>query len=275
MGILPRAKPGQADSVTRQVLDKFSFLTPLDRRDDKVKVLVVRGYYLDSMGKKGANDRGMYDDAIFVSSPDGVTEWNGNSDPSVYRHRVASIASNQAIRYRPGLHGYSRKGGPYPAFRQDENCTVMRDGVGADYGMFAVNLHRGGSSGTSSLGCLTVPPQQWSSFYDHLKGTLKRSNQSTFYVTVLEYQGGFPPLADGDEYGAIVLDKGDEGPLVAMLIRNLTSLNYYDGVQDSKFGNKTERAVKEFQDDHNLEVDGKAGKKTLMAIDKAVASLAA
>ena len=42
----------------------------------------VRGYYRDSMGEAGKNDRGIYDDAIFVIAPDFFGSWNANTDPS-------------------------------------------------------------------------------------------------------------------------------------------------------------------------------------------------
>lgn len=192
--ILPLYRPKQSDDVTRAVLDKFANLVPADGKSDAVRVLFVRGYYLDSMGRKGVNDRALYDDAVFVVSPEGVQAFNGNSDPAVYRERVATIKAPQAVRYKPGLHGYSRKAGPYPAFRQDEKCKVVRDKVGDDYGMFHVNLHRGGVNGTSSLGCLTIPPHQWDEFYGLVKSLLDKHSQKTFYVTLVEYGGDNPPV---------------------------------------------------------------------------------
>lgn len=192
--ILPLYRPKQSDAVTLAVLQKFGNQMPSKRATDKIKVLMVRGYYLNSMGRKGENDRAIYDDAIFVVSPEGIQSFNGNSDPSVYRKRVATIKAPQNIRYRPGLHGMSRKAGPYPAFRQDAHCTVVRDGVGDDTGMFYVNFHRGGVNGTSSLGCLTVPPHQWDEFYRLLKGLLDKHDQDNFYVTLVEYAGDNPPV---------------------------------------------------------------------------------
>lgn len=197
--ILPLYRPRQSKEVTQKVLAKYEKFTPESRRDDKVKVLFVRGYYQDSMGKTGANDRKMYDDAVFVSSPDGVENYNGNSDPGVYRPRVATIKANQAIQYKPGIHGYNRKDGGYPAFRQHTNCTVQRDKKGGgfydDTGMFHVNLHRGGVNSVSSLGCLTIPPHQWNEFRDHVNAMLDKHGQKTFYVTLVEYAGDNPPVA--------------------------------------------------------------------------------
>lgn len=201
--ILPLYRPQQREAVTLAVLDSFADLTPPARRRDRVRVLIVRGYYRDSMGRKGANDRALYDDAVLVVSPEGVQPFNGNSDPAVYRKRVATLKAPQAIRYRPGLHGFSRPAGPYPAFRQDSDVTVIRDGAGEDRdsaaGRFWINLHRGGANGTSSLGCLTVPPHQWDEFHKLLTGLLDKHGQGTFFVTLVEYAGGHPPVSVPDE----------------------------------------------------------------------------
>ncbi len=192
--ILPLYRPNQSSKITLNILDKYDFLIPKSHKNALVKVLFVRGYYLNSMGVKGKNDRAIYDDAVFVVSPEGVQSFNGNSDPASYRKRIATIKEDQAINYKPGLHGYSRKGGAYPAFRQNKNCTVIRDGVGLDTGMFHVNLHRGGINNTSSAGCLTIPKHQWGEFYSLVNGLLKKHNQKDFYVTLLEYAGDKPPV---------------------------------------------------------------------------------
>lgn len=193
--ILPLYRPQQSEAVTRAVLGKHLDLMPAERRGDPVKVLIVRGYFRDTMGKRGKNDRAMYDDAAFIVTPEGVAAFNANSDPAVYRKRVATIKANQAVCYKPGPHGYQSRGGPYPAFRQHEDCIVERDDAGDDFGMHHVNLHKGGVYGTSSLGCLTIPPHQWDEFRDMLTGLLVAHDQETFYVTLLEYAGDEPPVS--------------------------------------------------------------------------------
>lgn len=203
--ILPTYRPQQDEATTRAVLEHYAHLTPPNRQDDPVKVLVVRGYFLNSMGKSGKNDRAIYDDAVFVVTPEGVQPFNGNSDPSVFKHRVATLKAPQAVRYVPGLHGISRGGG-YPAFRQDSNVTVVRDGIGDDRdkpeARFWINLHRGGVNGTSSLGCLTVPKHQWNEFHSLVSGLLAKYGQKTFYVTLVEYAGGHPPVSVPDAKGS-------------------------------------------------------------------------
>ena len=70
-------------------------------------------------------------------------------------------------------------------------------------------------------------------------------------------------MADG------ILMRGERGPAVATLIRDLAALGYYDGVQDDMFGPGTESAVMAFQRAKGLKVDGWAGPATLTAIGQA------
>ncbi|RVG86221.1 lysozyme [Sinorhizobium meliloti] len=190
--LLPLHRPKQTAAVSRAVLQKFHDLMPADGHDDSVAVVAVRGYYLNTLGKEGANDRGVYDDAIFVVEPEGVHNFNGNTDPGRFGRGIAKLKSHQAIRYRPGPHGFSRRNGPYPAFRQDSNCTVIRDGIGEDTdspaGRFWINLHRGNITSTSSLGCQTVPPHQWNEFKTLIDGLLKKHSQETFYYLLVDQE---------------------------------------------------------------------------------------
>ncbi|HHY83574.1 MAG TPA: hypothetical protein GX505_13000 [Clostridiales bacterium] len=62
------------------------------------------------------------------------------------------------------------------------------------------------------------------------------------------------------------LRKGDQGSDVAELQRRLKELKYYTGSIDGKFGSQTLSAVKAFQKDHGLEVDGVVGSKTRAAL---------
>ncbi|MGO6788731.1 lysozyme [Rhizobium ruizarguesonis] len=190
--LLPLNRPKQLAQLTRNAFVKFLDLVPPSGRNDAVAVLAVRGYYLNSMGKEAANDRGVYDDAIFVIEPGEVHNFNGNTDPGRFGRGIARLKSHQAIRYRPGLHGFSRKDGPYPAFRQDSDCTVIRDDIGDDTDnvghRFWINLHRGGNTTTSSLGCQTIPPHQWNEFKALVDTLLKKYGQETFYYLLIDEQ---------------------------------------------------------------------------------------
>lgn len=61
------------------------------------------------------------------------------------------------------------------------------------------------------------------------------------------------------------LKKGDKCDEVARL-QSLLNKNGYSLVEDGDFGSKTEEAVKAFQKQHNLEVDGIVGNKTWVAL---------
>lgn len=62
------------------------------------------------------------------------------------------------------------------------------------------------------------------------------------------------------------LKNGDEGDVVRDMQQRLTKLGYYYGEITGSFGDLTERAVRKFQDESDLTVDGKAGPKTLQAL---------
>lgn len=71
-------------------------------------------------------------------------------------------------------------------------------------------------------------------------------------------------MADG------ILERGEAGPAVAQMLRDLAGLKYYDGKLDDIFGHGTQAAVVEFQRDHSLVADGKAGPITLAKISEVI-----
>lgn len=127
----------------------------------KVNVIAIRGYYLDSIGRTGSNDRGVYDDAHFVLWPDGYASFEGNTDPSKYRKGRGYGKHKGMAVLKKGIHLYGKgnhKG--TKAFRQCEKFTVVRDSHSGGYehlGYHGINWHRGGYTHTSSLGCQTNP----------------------------------------------------------------------------------------------------------------------
>jgi lysozyme len=186
----PKSKP-QLNIVEIQ---KILEANKIDRKKYPVCLINVRGYYLNSMGEKGKNDRGIYDDAFFWISTNGMMSFNGNSDPSRYRKGKGKGAEKGMAElicgvwlYQTGVHNGSS---PHPAFRQAERVTVKRDGLEQDYldtGWFGINIHRGGVNGTSSLGCQTVPTAQWPAFKELGYSELKRNGQKVFpYILIAE-----------------------------------------------------------------------------------------
>lgn len=145
------------------LLDRIQSVKPVV----PVFIVGIRGYYLNSMGKAGANDRGIYDDAIILVSPTAYLTCNANTDPSVFRPGIATLKPG-VHWYRKGRHGLSKgPGKSYPAFRPDnpeEKLPVTRDGQAGDKWGIAINIHRGGYNTTSSEGCQTIYPPQWLPF---------------------------------------------------------------------------------------------------------------
>lgn len=160
-----RPRMGFAELMTR--------VQPMGLKVEAEPVFVagVRGYYRDSMGARGSNDRGIYDDAIFLVSPSFFGAYNGNTDPSTRRRGHGFAAGTRGMaRLAPGLnrvHRFALHNGKYLALCQRGGpVTVMRDGD-PDYphtGMFGINIHKGTAKSTSSLGCQTVHPTQWDGF---------------------------------------------------------------------------------------------------------------
>lgn len=160
----------------------------------KPALLGIRGYYLDTYGVKGKNDRGVYDDALIWFNVNTFRTFRGNTDPSKVRKGsgkgsakgMANLAKGVWKGYYPGMHNGSV---PHLAYRQGANVTVIRDGTPdyPDTGMFGINIHRGGSSGTSSLGCQTIMPADWNTFKTYGDAALKKAGMSNFtYVLVDE-----------------------------------------------------------------------------------------
>ena len=130
------------------------------------QIVGVRGYYKKTMGKENANDRAMYDDAMFILTESELHPFNANCDPSAYRNGIATLVPNvyKGV-YKFDNHNGSK--GSYPAICQRlGKVEVLRDGKkNVDSGMFGINIHKGGFKTTSSLGCQTIPPAQWDRFY--------------------------------------------------------------------------------------------------------------
>jgi len=161
-------------------------------------VLAVRGYFRDFMGVPRSNDYGIYDDGIFVVAPTplGFSAWNGNTDPS--RIGWNAKAGKYMARLRTGVwefcrlkHHASRPDG-YMAFGQG-TAAVTVDRLRANLtiaetetGCFGINLHRGGTNGTSSEGCLTIPMEQWGDFRETLNLAIAASGSGTFPLILID-----------------------------------------------------------------------------------------
>ena len=179
--MIPKNRPQIKRKDTEKLLASRSV-------SDPVCLVGIRGYYRDTMGAKGKNDVGLYDDAIIVVSPNAHCAFNANVDPSrLGKNRKINKPYAQlkpgVYRYKIGQHGISR-GNPYKALVQAAPVTVLR-GEAEETGYFAINIHRGGVNTTSSEGCQTLPPAQWPAFIALVDTELKRNNaKSVSYVLV-------------------------------------------------------------------------------------------
>lgn len=179
--ILPESGRPQ---ITPETLEKL--LEPYKDQLEHFKLTIVgiRGFF-PSIGPTGKNDRNVYDDAIILRVPSLSTcvAFNGNTDPTRIHKGYGTNEQTKGMAvlntglwpvYRFDKHNGSQ---PHEAICQrDGKVTVTRDGDPPypDTGHFGINIHRGGYTKTSSLGCQTIPPEQWNEFYDKASGAAKK-----------------------------------------------------------------------------------------------------
>ena len=191
--IVPEARPRLSYSDLRPRIEDAG----LDIDSHPVFVAGIRGYYTKSMGDAASNDRGIYDDAIFLVSPAFFGAYNGNTDPGVRRPGRGFGANKGMARLKPGVwlayrfDNHGSKSGPYPAICQRAaDVTVIRDGIDGDYeqtGRFGINIHRGAWNRTSSLGCQTIYPAQWDSFITSAHDQARRFHGARWKSVTIPY----------------------------------------------------------------------------------------
>lgn len=162
----------------------------------EIALLGVRGFYRDAMGVPGQNDRGIYDDAIFLVSPNVYASYNANTDPSITRPNVAVLQPGVWL-YKKGKHvPPSNPASAYWALRQAAPVTVARDDnedpgsePQLETGFFGINIHRGSRTTTSSLGCQTIFPTQYDAFLASVYAEMERSGVRTIPYVLSEETG--------------------------------------------------------------------------------------
>lgn len=180
MNFLPSSRPAADPIKVRLWLGKHR------SSRQPVAILGVRGYYLNTMGEPGKNDRRMYDDAIFIVTPERVIPFNANVDPGAFRKHIAKLNAGE-WRYKLGIHGNSKpKILRYEALVQARSVTVTRDQEGPDSGYFGINIHRGGVLKVSSIGCQTIAPLQWPEFIHTVKSEMAKHGQTEIAYVLTE-----------------------------------------------------------------------------------------
>lgn len=179
--ILPPAKPRMSAA------ELHALMPAIDRAKWPVVVVGIRGYFKKSMGAPDRNDRGLYDDAIFIDAPDVTYAFNGNTDAAIVRKGKGFGAGKGMAMLKPGtyyahlvgVHKAGKPGGHEALVQRAGPVTVVRDGDPPydESGHFGINIHRGGINRTNSEGCQTIPPAQWEAFIATIKDQLKRHGQ--------------------------------------------------------------------------------------------------
>lgn len=189
MQIVPAEKPGLSKSELHSLMAPYN----IDRIKYPLVVVGIRGYYKNSMGAPNVNDRGMYDDAIFIDSAQATVAYNGNTDPSAYRLGTGTGPKKGIASLNPGawfVHRFDLHKGKYLALCQRAGVvTVTRDGTPpyADTGFFGINIHRGSYHTTSSEGCQTIHPSQWDSFITLAEDQARRYSGGSWKSLVVPY----------------------------------------------------------------------------------------
>lgn len=193
--ILPPARPNRTENRRKieRVLETFAI------RKDRASLVFVRGYFLDSMGEKGKDDRNIYDDACFLYTPTIFESYNANTNPSVAIRNgkaLAELITGQYKFYR-GKHR-----GRYKALRTFPEGAVlecMRNGEISSCSH--INIHKGSTNPRASdivwsEGCLTIPDIQYPDWQVRLWTAMDSLGQKVIDVVLLENR----PTKDGQRW---------------------------------------------------------------------------
>jgi len=187
------ARPASRPALTQEQLAELLEPFAIDRSVHPLVVVGIRGHYKDELGAPGVNDRGIYDDALFIDAPGSYAAFNGNTDPSKVRVGVGTGAEKGMASLNAGIwyvHRFDLHNDNYLALCQRlGQVTVTRDGTPPypDTGMFGINIHRGGFNTTSSLGCQTIHPDQWPAFIELATDLAKRFHGARWKDVVIPY----------------------------------------------------------------------------------------
>lgn len=162
--VVPAARPKLSIVDARKLLAAYGV-------SDTTVIIGERGYYRDTMGEPGKNDRGVFDDMIAVLSPRVFRTFNGNTDPSAHGGRLAVLEPG-VWDFKLGTH---HPGTPnaYPCLVQAGPVIVLRDNGVRETGEFYIQMHHAGVNTTTSEGCQTIYRPQWDEFFELVKGEME------------------------------------------------------------------------------------------------------
>src|SRR5688572_11033232 len=122
MNMLPSSRPKITFTEIEAMIKKEYPLYEIP----EILFIGIRGYYKDTMGEAGSNDRKLYDDAIFIMTPTQLFSFNGNTDPGAFKPGIANLKAGIWPVYKFDMHN-----GKYMALCQRAGkVTVIRDGTG-------------------------------------------------------------------------------------------------------------------------------------------------
>lgn len=181
------ARPKKRPEYTREQAKVL--LADFNLSREPLVLLGFRGYYRDSLGVKGKNDRGIYDDAVIITSDNCHITYNANTDPSIHKTGIASLVPGKYL-YKVGIHGLSKpKAQQYEALVQAGPVIVSRDDGKTEEGWFGINIHKGYETTTGSAGCQTIAPDQWVAFIETIKQQLSFYKKKIVTYLLLDKQG--------------------------------------------------------------------------------------
>ena len=200
--IIPDNRPNISLDYAREILDR------LGAKDATIRLVGIRGYWKRTMGDPLKNDRRMYDDALAVVLRDRVVTFNFNTDPNGWRKGhgkggvkgMATLVEGLYESWCMGKHkgqywALVQTGGEVLVRRDADASVPEKDIVEVDgekfyeeSGYFGINIHRGGVSGTSSLGCQTVPPGQYDEFQKLVYAEMKKAGMKKIQYGLVLYK---------------------------------------------------------------------------------------
>ena len=145
-------RPKITQEETARIVEKHFGAVP-----PPLLLIAIRGYFLNSVGKRGENDYNVWDDAVLVTENGQLQRaFNANTDPSKIKSGLAMLNEGLYYFYK-GMHKNRIRA--FRAFPEGVKLPCKRqDALGNWHSSVcsAINIHDGGERDTWSAGCQTV-----------------------------------------------------------------------------------------------------------------------